>query len=180
MKPKTKSNSATRHLLRRDFLKTGLTGSILAATFPGLVTANETDSSPLPSPEIKPFDLDEVTITELQAGMSSGKYTARSLTEKYIARIKSIDRKGPELRSVIELNPDALAIADALDKERKEKGTRGLLHGIPVLIKDNIDTADKMATTAGSLALVGSKPPADSYVATQLRKAGAVLNWVAT
>ena len=175
MKPKTKSNSATRHLLRRDFLKTGLTGSILAATFPGLVTANETDSSPLPSPEIKPFDLDEVTITELQAGMSSGKYTARSLTEKYIARIESIDRKGPELRSVIELNPDALAIADALDKERKEKGTRGLLHGIPVLIKDNIDTADKMATTAGSLALVGSKPPADSYVATQLRKAGAVL-----
>ncbi|MCX6144201.1 MAG: amidase, partial [Ignavibacteriales bacterium] len=175
MKSKHKSNSATRHLDRRDFLKTGLTGGLFAATLPSLTAANEIDSSSPPSPDIKPFALDEITIAELQTGMSAGKYSARSLTEKYVARIKSTDRKGPELRTVIELNPDALAIADALDKERKEKGPRGPLHGIPVLIKDNIDTADNMATTAGSLALVGSKPPGDSFVVQQLRQAGAVL-----
>ena len=175
MKPRHKSDSGTRHLDRRDFLKTSLTGGIFAATLPGLAAAKETDPSSPPSPDIRPFELDEITITDLQAGMSAGKYTALSLAEKYIARIKSVDRKGPELRTVIELNPDALAIAAALDKERKEKGPRGPLHGIPVLIKDNIDTADKMATTAGSLALVGSKPPADSFVVRQLRRAGAVL-----
>jgi amidase len=175
MKLKQKPNSGARQLDRRDFLKTGLTGGIIAATIPGLATATEINHPSLPSLESKPFELDEITITELQAGMSSGKYTARSIAEKYIERIKSIDRNGPELRTVIELNPDALTIADALDKERKEKGPRGLLHGIPVLIKDNIDTADKMATTAGSLALVGSKPPADSFVAHQLRQAGAII-----
>ena len=88
--------------------------------------------------------------------MASGKFTVRSLTEKYLARIEEIDRGGPAVNSVIEINPDALAIAEALDKERKSKGARGPLHGIPVLIKDNIDTADRMQTTAGSLALVGS------------------------
>lgn len=175
MKPEHTPNSGSRHIDRRDFLKTGLTGGIFAATFPGLATAKKTDPPSPPSPEIKPFELDEITIAELQAGLTTGKYTARSLAEKYIARIKSIDRKGPELRTVIELNPDALTIADALDKERKEKGPRGPLHGIPVLIKDNIETADKMATTAGSLALVGSKPPGDSCVVHQLRQAGAVL-----
>ena len=175
MKPRHKSDSGTRHLDRRDFLKTSLTGGIFAATLPGLAAAKETDPSSPPSPDIRPFELDEITITDLQAGMSAGKYTALSLAEKYIARIKSVDRKGPELRTVIELNPDALAIAAALDKERKEKGPRGPLHGIPVLIKDNIDTADRMSTTAGSLALVGSKPPGDSFVVRQLRQAGAVL-----
>jgi amidase len=90
-------------------------------------------------------------------------------------RIDEVDKKGPAINSVIEMNPDALSIADSLDQERKAKGPRGLLHGIPVLIKDNIDTADKMMTTAGSLALVGSKPPQDSYVAQQLRAAGAVI-----
>src|SRR5713226_543441 len=107
--------------------------------------------------------------------MNSGKYTARSLTEKYLRRIEAIDNHGPALNSVIEVNPDALAIADALDKERKEKGGRGPLHGIPVLIKDNIDTADKMATTAGALALVGSKPSRDAFAARKLRDAGAVI-----
>ena len=175
MKHRNKTNSNIRRFDRRDFLKTGLTGGIFAATMPILAAANETDPSSLPSPDVKPFELDESTITDLQDGMNSGKYSARSLTEKYIARIKWIDRKGPALRTVIELNPDALAIADALDKERKEKGPRGPLHGIPMLIKDNIDTADKMATTAGSLALVGSKPPGDSFVVRQLRKAGVVL-----
>jgi amidase len=174
MKSKDNTTSRARQLDRRDFLKTGLTGGIFAATLPGLATADETNSSS-PSSETKSFELNEVTTAELQAGMSSGKYTSRSLVEKYIARIKSIDRKGPELHTVIELNPDALAIADECDRERKEKGARGPLHGIPVLIKDNIDTADRMATTAGSLALVGSKPPGDSFVVRQLRQAGAVL-----
>ena len=125
--------------------------------------------------EVKAFEFDEVTIAELQEGMKSGKHTARSIAEKYLARIDAIDAHGPEIRSVIETNPDALAIAEALDKERKAKGPRGPLHGIPVLIKDNIDTADRMMTTAGSLALVGAKPPKDSYVAQKLREAGAVI-----
>jgi amidase len=125
--------------------------------------------------DVKPFELDEITIAELQDGLKSGKYTARSIAELYLARIDAVDKNGPSINSVIETNPDALAIADALDKERKEKGPRGPLHGIPVLLKDNIDTADRMMTTAGSLALVGAKPPKDSYVAQKLRAAGAVI-----
>jgi amidase len=107
--------------------------------------------------------------------MESGALTARSIAEKYLARIRDVDKQGPAINSVIELNPDALAIADALDKERKAKGARGPLHGIPILIKDNIDTADRMTTTAGSLALVGSTPSRDSFVAQKLRAAGAVI-----
>jgi amidase len=140
-------------------------------------------SAPLPNvpvpglqpAEVKPFELDEITIPELQDGMKSGKYTARSLVEKYAARIDEIDKRGPAVNAILELNPDALSIADALDQERIAKGPRGPLHGIPVLIKDNIDTADRMMTTAGSLALVGSKPPKDSFVAQKLRAAGAVI-----
>ena len=124
---------------------------------------------------MKPFELDEVTIPELQDGMKSGKFTSRVLVEKYSARIDEIDKRGPAVNAIIELNPDAFAIADALDEERRAKGPRGPLHGIPVLIKDNIDTADRMMTTAGSLALVGSKPPKDSFVAQRLRAAGAVI-----
>jgi amidase len=116
-----------------------------------------------------------VTIAVLQSGIVSGKYTARSITEKYLARIEAIDRHGPAVNSVIELNPDALAMADALDRERRAKGPRGPLHGIPVLIKDNIATRDQMQTTAGSLALVGSVPPKDAFVAKKLRDAGAVI-----
>src|SRR5258706_3492073 len=107
--------------------------------------------------------------------MSAGRITSRALTAQYLNRIKAIDKAGPRINSVIELNPDALAIAAALDKERKEKGPRGPLHGIPVLIKDNIATADRMQTTAGSLALVGVRPPRDSFVAMKLREAGAVI-----
>jgi amidase len=129
-----------------------------------------------PAPaEVPAFEFDEITIADLQDAMKSGKYTARSITEKYLARIDQIDKQGPALNSVIETNPDAFSIADSLDKERKEKGPRGPLHGIPVMIKDNIDTADRMMTTAGSLALVGSKPPKDSSVAQKLRDAGAVI-----
>jgi len=107
--------------------------------------------------------------------MASGQDTARSLTEKYLARIDALDRRGPALRAVLETNPDALAIADALDAERKAGKTRGPLHGIPILVKDNVSTADRMTTTAGSLALEGCVAPADAFVARRLRDAGAIL-----
>ncbi len=107
--------------------------------------------------------------------MQSGQYSSRSLTEKYLARIYEIDQGGPMLQAVIEINPDALQIAEALDQERKSKGPRGPLHGIPILIKDNIDTGDHMQTTAGSLALLGSRPAKDAFVAGRLRTAGAVI-----
>ena len=161
------SRADSAHPSRRRFLAAGVSGmAAVASAQAASVTAPPTD---------QPFDLSELTIAELQLGMRSGKFTARSLTEKYLARIEAIDRNGPTLRSVIELNPDALAIADALDAERKQKGPRGPLHGIPVLIKDNIATADRMETTAGSLALVGSKPPHDAFVVKKLREAGVVL-----
>lgn len=128
-----------------------------------------------PAPEVTPFELDEITIAELQDGMTSGKFTARALVEKYSQRIDETDKRGPAVNAIIEMNPDALSIAEALDQERKAKGPRGPLHGVPVLIKDNIATADRMMTTAGSLALVGSKPPKDSFVAQKLREAGAVI-----
>src|SRR5947208_11173369 len=107
--------------------------------------------------------------------MKSGRYTARSIAKKYLARIDEIDKRGPAINAVIEINPDALAIADALDKERREKGVRGPLHGIPVLIKDNIDTADRMMTTAGSLAPSGPAPAQVATVAANLRAAGAII-----
>ena len=121
------------------------------------------------------FPLEEKTIAELQEMMTSGTATSESLVTLYLKRIDEIDRNGPGLNAVIETNPDALAIARDLDRERREKGPRGPLHGVPVLIKDNIDTADKMETTAGSLALLGSKPARDAFVAERLRAAGAVI-----
>jgi len=165
---------------RRSFLQTTFVGgaaAILSPFYPALGAARDISSSAsgLPATEVKSFELDEITIADLQDGMKDGKFTARSLAEKYTARIEEIDKHGPAINSVLELNPDALAIADSLDRERKAKGPRGPLHGIPILIKDNIDTADKMMTTAGSLALVGSKPPNDSWVAQRLRAAGAVI-----
>jgi amidase len=162
---------------RRSFLKATLVGgaaATLTPLYPALGAARETASAS-PAPEIKPFELDEITISDLQDGMKSGKFTARSLVEKYSARIDEIDKHGPAINSILELNPDALSIADALDEERKAKGPRGPMHGIPVLIKDNIGTADRMMITAGSLALVGSKPLQDSGVAQKLRSAGAVI-----
>src|SRR6185295_4458864 len=128
-----------------------------------------------PAPAPVPFALEEATIADLQQRMQSGRDTARSLAEQYLARIEAIDRGGPALHSVIELNPDALAIADRLDAERKSRGPRGPLHGIPILIKDNIATADAMMSTAGSLALAGAKPPKDAFIVERLRAAGAVI-----
>ena len=120
-------------------------------------------------------DLDEVTIEQLQARMASGALTARQLVEAYLERIEAVDRGGPRLRSIIETNPDALEIADALDRERADGHVRGPLHGIPIVLKDNIDTADRMQTTAGSLALLGVAVTEDAPVARRLRDAGAVL-----
>jgi amidase len=119
--------------------------------------------------------LEEASIDELQAAVNSGAQSSVSLVRWYLKRIEKIDRRGPALRSVIEVNPDALAIARSLDRERKAKGPRGPMHGIPVLLKDNIDTHDRMMTTAGSLALLGSIAPRDSFVAERLRQAGAVI-----
>jgi amidase len=121
------------------------------------------------------FEVEEVEISALQAAMTDGRLTARALTQAYLDRIERMDRKGPTLRSVLETNPEALTIADALDAERRAKGPRGPLHGIPILLKDNVDTHDRMTTTAGSLALEGSIPPRDSTVAERLRAAGAIL-----
>ena len=116
-----------------------------------------------------PFALEEATIATLQQRMAAGQDTARSLAEQYLARIDAIDRRGPTLHSIIETNPDALTIADRLDAERRGGRTRGPLHGIPVLLKDNIATADGMMTTAGSLALAGARPPGDAFIVSRLR-----------
>jgi amidase len=160
---------------RRKFLQTGALASVAAISKPttGLATANN-GSELLYSPP-KEFELDELTISDLQAGMKSGKFTSRSLVKKYLERIDEIDKHGPAINSVLEVNPDAVSIAESLDLERKGGKVRGPLHGIPMLIKDNIDTADRMMTTAGSLALLGSRPSQDSFVAKKLREAGAVI-----
>jgi amidase len=141
---------------------------ILTAAFATITLAAQPPAGPS-------ADLNEATIADLQQRMQSGRETARSLVEKYLARIEAIDRSGPSLHSVIETNPDALEIADRLDAERKSRGPRGPLHGIPILLKDNIATADRMMTTAGSLALVGATPPKDAFIVARLRDAGAVI-----
>jgi amidase len=156
---------------RRELLQAGVTGS-LAVAVGRVVPAAVRGSAEAAPVQGAPFELEEATIAQLQAEMNAGTHTARSLTEAYLGRIEAIDGG---MRSVIEVNPDAVAIAVALDAERKAKGPRGPLHGIPVVVKDNIATADRMATTAGSLALVGAKAPRDSFVAERLRAAGAVI-----
>jgi amidase len=161
---------------RRTFLRHGVAGSVGLASTSITTVAKETAGTAAPrSAALPAFELDEITIAELQSGMAAGKYSAHSLTRKYLDRIDDVDKHGPAINSVIEMNPDALSIATDLDKERKAKGPRGPLHGIPVLIKDNIDTHDRMTTTAGSLALGGSMPLQDSSVARKLREAGAVI-----
>jgi amidase len=156
---------------RREFLLSSAVAGI-AAGRPPLVQESPARSA-AGSPQA--FELEEATLDQLQAGMTSGRWTSRSITEQYLARIEAIDRAGPRLNAVIEVNPDALQIAEALDAERKTKGPRGPLHGVPVLVKDNLDSGDRMQTTAGSLALVGSPAPRDATVVAKLRAAGAVL-----
>ncbi len=160
-------------MLRRAFLLICICATTVVQPFRAATT---TDSlARLDYALQDPFELDEMTVAQLQEGISAGRFTARRLTELYLQRIQAIDRNGPTLRSVIEVNPDAASIADALDAERKAKGPRGPLHGIPVLIKDNIDTADKMSTSAGSLALEGSIALRDAFIVERLRAAGAVI-----
>jgi amidase len=156
---------------RRSFLGCGTVAGAAAMAGRG-ASAEPATAEPVAVPS---FELEEVTVADLQKRMAAGELTARRLTEAYLGRIAALDRQGPELRSVIETNPEALAIADALDAERRAKGPRGPLHGVPVLVKDNVDTADRMTTTAGSLALEGSTPPRDAHVAALLREAGAVI-----
>lgn len=183
--PNQADKKTVSRLDRRDFL----VGSALGVGALGLASCadsscpDDTPATPDASsgtvdaaaPPITEFELEEVSIAELQEGMVSGRWTAKQITALYLARIEAIDREGPSLRAVIETNPDAIAIAEALDEERRLGTVRGPLHGIPILLKDNIATEDKTSTAAGSLALDGSIPPADSFVAKRLREAGAVI-----
>jgi amidase len=154
---------------RRTFVGSAMAGAI------ALHTRRGEDRAPRSTAQVPAFALDELTIDDLQARMRDGRDTAHSIAQQYLARIDSIDQRGPAINSVIELNPDALAIASQLDAERKAGKVRGPLHGIPMLIKDNIDTADRMHTTAGSLALANNIAARDSFVAERLRAAGVVL-----
>jgi amidase len=183
---KSTANRNPNFSSRRTFLRAAATATVATAAYPRLSSARVADLAPAAAPAtsagkeaVRDFELDEITIDDVQKAFQSGQYSSRSLTEKYLQRITEIDQAGPKVNSVIELNPEALQIADALDQERKAKGPRGPLHGIPILIKDNIDTGDRMHTTAGSLALFesapGSQPASDAFVAAQLRRAGAVI-----
>ncbi|MBD1367079.1 amidase [Mucilaginibacter sp. ZT4R22] len=162
---------------RRNFLKTGTLAGLTLTTLSAVSCAQpstdtKADSGIAPADD---FELNEVTIDELQKKMQDGTYTARSITELYLKRIEAIDKAGPKLNSVIELNKNALEMADTLDKERKAGVIHGPLHGIPVLIKDNIDTGDTMHTTAGSLALADHFAKQDAFIVHKLRQAGAVI-----
>ena len=163
---------------RRNFIKNTSAAGLSATTL--AVAACSTDKQTKatdadPGTFTDDFVLNEVTISELQEKMKAGQYSSADITKLYLDRIEAVDKNGPRLKSVIEVNPDALAIAATLDEERKAGKVRGPLHGIPILLKDNIDTGDKLMTTAGSLALNGHKAAKDAFVAARLRAAGAVI-----
>jgi amidase len=164
---------------RRDFLRAGALAALATTLDVSAGDARPTGTR-VPRSEPRPtqqaaFELEETTIAALQDGMRSGRYTSHGITEMYLARMDAIDRSGPTINSVIERNPDAMRIAEERDAERKAGRVRGPLHGIPVLIKDNIDTADRMRTSAGSLALAESIAPRDAFIAARLREAGAII-----
>ncbi|MFL6282118.1 MAG: amidase [Pyrinomonadaceae bacterium] len=174
---RTKRRGVSR-INRRKFLRAGLVGGVGAAVAGSALGGDAART--LAALAFEPqgggrFDWEELTVRDAQAAMSAGRLSARRLTEMYLERIERIDRRGPALNSVIETNPDAVSIAEALDRERKAGHVRGPLHGVPVLIKDNIATADRMETTAGSLALVGARPASDAFIVKRLRDAGAVI-----
>ena len=173
---------------RRLFLNQGTRVALTAALLPAVACQTTPDKPAADAPAgasaagktseagtADSFELSELTVADLQDRMTKGTDTARSLSEKYLARIKALNEAGPTLRAVIETNPDALTIADGLDQERKAGKVRGPLHGIPVLIKDNIDSGDQMMTTAGASALIGHKAKQDAFIVQKLRAAGAVL-----
>ena len=166
-------NAKTTVMNRRNFLRNTSNAGLTLATI-SLGIYNEVNAG-TPNEMFVDFDLNEITITELQQKMISGNQSAVSLTKMYLKRIKEIDKNGPKINAVIELNPDALKIAEAMDKERKAGRIRGQLHGIPVLIKDNINTGDSMMTTAGSLAMKGNIATKDAFIVTKLREAGAII-----
>lgn len=163
---------------RRRFLHSAAALGAVATGFgrPGTSVPDPMERAPAPRQDPQTsFALNEITIDELQRAMREGRYTARRITELYLERIERVDRSGPFLRSILETNPDALRIADTLDEERKAGKVRGPLHGIPVLLKDVVDTADGMHTSAGSLALLGSFAKRDAFIAERLRAAGAII-----
>ena len=160
-------------LTRRSFIGAAVATAVVGRR--GSIHVGADRATPAPAAQVPAFALDELTIDDLQGRLRSGAETSRSLVQQYLARIDALDQRGPSINAVIELNPDALTIAAQLDDERKSGRVRGPLHGIPVLIKDNIDTADKMHTTAGSLALAENIAARDSFVAERLRAAGAVI-----
>ena len=162
---------------RRDFLRSSAIAAAATAVV-DVTRLNAEAASPVRPTAVEQqgtFDLEEATVASLQSEMQSGRRTARSIAESYLARIEAMDRNGPAVNSVIEINPDAVGIADERDAERKAGRVRGPLHGVPVLIKDNIDTADRMRTSAGSLALAASMAPRDAFIVERLREAGAVI-----
>jgi len=173
----------TKRIDRRDFVASTLATAATAAaaatvgTMTTLVPMHTAQAAVSAHDGVQPdaFPYAELSVAELQSRMAKGTLTSRTLTAAYLARIAAVDRSGPTLNSVIETNPDALAIAAERDAERRAGKVRGPLHGIPVLIKDNIDSADRMQTTAGSLALVGKPAPRDAFIVQRLREAGAVL-----
>jgi amidase len=159
---------------RREFLATtAFAGTAL--TLNGKQTVLPGTPADAPGIQSPAFVLEEATVSDLRARMKKREITSEDMVELYLERIEQIDRQGPALRSVLEINPDALGIARTLDAEHRSKGPRSPLHGIPVLLKDNIETADKMQTTAGSLALLNAPTPQDSWVAERLRAAGAII-----
>jgi amidase len=170
---KTRGNEARTS--RREFMQTTLVGAVSGAVLPALAGAQSVQHEPGRAAAVVPFEFAEMTIPELQASIASGKYTTHSLVQRYLERIEALDKQGPAVNAIIELNPDALGIADAQDKQRQARKPGGILQGVPILVKDNLDTRDKMMTTAGSLALVGARPPKDSMVVQKLRAAGAVI-----
>ena len=162
---------------RRNFITSS---AIASASIGSLLVSCDTDKKTgkvvaAKSEAPDDFELNEITISSLQQNFASGKYSSEQVTNLYLQRIETIDKTGPSLHAVIEINPDAISIAKAMDAERKAGKIRGPLHGVPVLIKDNIDTADKMQTTAGSIAMLGNIAGQDAFIVKKLREAGAVL-----
>ena len=160
---------------RRSFIRNTSVASVTATTLAGCSSPKSASEEKSTAPFVDEFVLNELTINDLQKKMQASEYTSEAITQLYLDRIETIDKKGPRLNAVIELNPDALTIAKAMDQERKAGKLRGPMHGIPILIKDNIDTGDQMMTTAGALALEGHKATKDAFIVAQLRKAGAVI-----
>jgi amidase len=169
--------SSDSGLSRRDVLRGGAAAAVAVAAGGGAAASagGSEKGGQAAAGAVPAFEFEDATLADLQAAMTSEQHTATSLVEAYLARIEAVDRSGPTLRSIIEVNAEAAEIAARLDAERREKGPRSPLHGMPVVIKDNIATGDAMETTAGSLALVGAKPGRDAYVVRRLRAAGAVI-----